>query len=90
VEIGVAAVGREPELNFIRRLGRSEWLTEHAWKAKWGRRFVADFCVRQAFYWPAACERTATMNALLWVLQVLLAVAFFAHGWLFLSPPPES
>jgi uncharacterized membrane protein YphA (DoxX/SURF4 family) len=27
------------------------------------------------------------MNALLWVLQVLLAVAFFAHGWLFLSPP---
>lgn len=29
------------------------------------------------------------MNILLWVLQVLLAVAFFAHGWLFLSPPPE-
>ena len=27
------------------------------------------------------------MNALLWVLQVLLAVAFFAHGWLFLAPP---
>ena len=27
------------------------------------------------------------MNILLWVLQVLLALAFFAHGWLFLSPP---
>ena len=29
------------------------------------------------------------MNIMLWVLQVLLAVAFFAHGWLFLTPPPE-
>ena len=29
------------------------------------------------------------MNIALWVLQVLLAAAFFAHGWLFLSPPPE-
>jgi len=29
------------------------------------------------------------MNIMLWVLQVLLAVAFVAHGWLFLSPPPE-
>ena len=28
------------------------------------------------------------MNIMLWVLQVLLAVAFFAHGWLLLSPPP--
>jgi putative oxidoreductase len=27
------------------------------------------------------------MNAILWVLQVLLAVAFFAHGCLFLFPP---
>ena len=27
------------------------------------------------------------MNIVLWVLQVLLAIAFFAHGWLFLSPP---
>ena len=27
------------------------------------------------------------MNVLLWVLQVLLAVAFFAHGWLLLFPP---
>lgn len=29
------------------------------------------------------------MNIVLWVVQVLLAVAFLAHGWLFLSPPPE-
>ena len=29
------------------------------------------------------------MNIVLWTLQVLLAVAFFAHGWLFLIPPPE-
>jgi uncharacterized membrane protein YphA (DoxX/SURF4 family) len=28
------------------------------------------------------------MNIVLWVVQVLLALAFFAHGWLFLSPPP--
>ena len=27
------------------------------------------------------------MNILLWVLQVLLALAFLAHGWLFLFPP---
>jgi uncharacterized membrane protein YphA (DoxX/SURF4 family) len=29
------------------------------------------------------------MNVLLWVLQVLLAMAFFAHGWLLLAPPAE-
>lgn len=29
------------------------------------------------------------MNITLWVLQVLLALAFLAHGWMFLSPPPE-
>src|SRR6185295_8770592 len=27
------------------------------------------------------------MNILLWVLQVLLALAFLAHGWMLLSPP---
>jgi putative oxidoreductase len=27
------------------------------------------------------------MNYLLWVLQALLALAFLAHGWMFLSPP---
>jgi putative oxidoreductase len=29
------------------------------------------------------------MNNVLWVVQVLLAIAFLAHGLLFLSPPPE-
>jgi hypothetical protein len=29
------------------------------------------------------------MNIVLWLLQVLLALAFVAHGWLFLSPPPD-
>lgn len=29
------------------------------------------------------------MNILVWVLQVLLALAFLAHGWIFLVPPPE-
>ena len=29
------------------------------------------------------------MNIVLWVLQVLLALAFLAHGGLFLWPPPE-
>jgi len=29
------------------------------------------------------------MNIMLWVLQVVLSVAFLAHGWLFLSPPAE-
>jgi uncharacterized membrane protein YphA (DoxX/SURF4 family) len=27
------------------------------------------------------------MNILLWVLQVLLAAAFLAHGWFLLAPP---
>lgn len=29
------------------------------------------------------------MNGLLWVLQVLLSLAFLAHGWMFLFPSPE-
>jgi putative oxidoreductase len=29
------------------------------------------------------------MNIVVWILQVLLALAFFAHGLLFLVPPPE-
>ena len=29
------------------------------------------------------------MNIVLWVLQVLLALAFFAHGLLFLIPPAD-
>lgn len=31
----------------------------------------------------------SAMDMTLWVLQTLLAVAFLAHGWLFLSPPAE-
>ena len=29
------------------------------------------------------------MNVVLWIVQVLLALAFFAHGLMFLFPPPE-
>ncbi len=29
------------------------------------------------------------MNILLWILQILLALAFIAHGGLFLFPPPD-
>ena len=29
------------------------------------------------------------MSVTLWVLQVVLAVAFFAHGWIFLFPPAD-
>lgn len=29
------------------------------------------------------------MNIILWILQVLLAAAFAAHGWMLVSPPPE-
>jgi hypothetical protein len=29
------------------------------------------------------------MNIVLWILQVVLALAFFAHGWMMLFPPPE-
>ena len=29
------------------------------------------------------------MNIVLWVLQVLLAMEFAAHGWMMLFPPPE-
>jgi putative oxidoreductase len=30
-----------------------------------------------------------TMNIALWILQVLLAIIFLWHGWLFVSPPTE-
>jgi uncharacterized membrane protein YphA (DoxX/SURF4 family) len=29
------------------------------------------------------------MNIALWILQLLLAAAFAAHGWMLVSPPPE-
>lgn len=28
------------------------------------------------------------LNTLAWITQVVLAVQFFFHGWLFVSPPP--
>jgi uncharacterized membrane protein YphA (DoxX/SURF4 family) len=34
-------------------------------------------------------EEGDPMHLVLWILQVLLAVAFVAHGWLFLAPPPD-
>src|SRR5215213_9623601 len=45
----------------------------------------------RAFHVRLTLQRTEgdAMNIVIWVLQVLLAVAFFAHGWLFLAPPPE-
>lgn len=29
------------------------------------------------------------MNIALWILQLLLAAAFAAHGWMLVAPPPE-
>jgi uncharacterized membrane protein YphA (DoxX/SURF4 family) len=34
-------------------------------------------------------EDNDVMNIGLWILQLLLAFVFLAHGWLFLAPPPE-
>src|SRR5687767_5107734 len=28
------------------------------------------------------------MNAFAWVLQVVLAIQYLTHGWIFISPPP--
>src|SRR5215213_9844467 len=37
----------------------------------------------------AVSNRSRTLNITLWVLQVLLAAAYVAHGWLMVSPPAE-
>jgi uncharacterized membrane protein YphA (DoxX/SURF4 family) len=37
---------------------------------------------------PATAPSRA-LNVALWVLQVLLAVVFLAHGWLMVAPPAE-
>lgn len=37
----------------------------------------------------AASVRLQVMNIMLWIVQVLLALAFLAHGVMFLNPPPE-
>jgi putative oxidoreductase len=36
-------------------------------------------------------KRTSTraLNIALWILQLLLAAVFLAHGWLMVAPPPE-
>src|SRR5919107_243277 len=33
--------------------------------------------------------RSRALNIALWALQVLLAGAYLAHGWMMVSPPPE-
>lgn len=37
----------------------------------------------------ARSVRPSGMNIILWLLQILLALAFLAHGIMFLAPPPE-
>jgi putative oxidoreductase len=37
----------------------------------------------------AAGKRSRALNIALWVLQVLLAAAYLAHGWMMVSPPAE-
>jgi uncharacterized membrane protein YphA (DoxX/SURF4 family) len=36
-----------------------------------------------------AGRRSRVLNIALWTLQVLLAAAYLAHGWMMVSPPPE-
>lgn len=33
--------------------------------------------------------RSRVLNIALWTLQLLLAAAYLAHGWMMVSPPPE-
>jgi putative oxidoreductase len=37
----------------------------------------------------ASPTRSRVLNIALWILQVLLAAAYVAHGWMMVSPPPE-
>ena len=37
----------------------------------------------------ATGNRSRALNITLWLLQVLLAAAYVAHGWLMVSPPAE-
>ena len=50
---------------------------------------LAAMSIRAVFVRPVNGEAITIMNITLWVLQVVLAVAFFAHGWLMLAPPPD-
>ena len=36
-----------------------------------------------------AGTRSRVLNIALWTLQVVLAAAYLAHGWMTVSPPPE-
>ena len=36
-----------------------------------------------------SATRSRALNIALWVLQVLLAAVYVAHGWMMVSPPPE-
>jgi uncharacterized membrane protein YphA (DoxX/SURF4 family) len=38
---------------------------------------------------PVVSKRSRALNITLWVLQVLLAAAYLAHGWMMVSPPAE-
>ena len=38
---------------------------------------------------PVVSNRSRAFNIALWVLQVLLAAVYVAHGWLLVSPPAE-
>jgi uncharacterized membrane protein YphA (DoxX/SURF4 family) len=51
------------------------------------KRALGFLCTVRFLLTAVAHERKIPLNILLWVLQVLLAVAFFAHGCLFLAPP---
>lgn len=37
----------------------------------------------------ATSSRSRAFNIALWILQVLLAAAYVAHGWMMVSPPAE-
>lgn len=48
-----------------------------------------DDAAAEALSIRAPPVRLTDMNIILWILQVLLTLAFLAHGFMFLWPPPE-
>jgi putative oxidoreductase len=46
-------------------------------------------CHIEGFSFDLMEEEGNVMNIVLWIVQVLLALVFAAHAWLFLAPPPE-
>src|SRR6201988_1055384 len=69
------------------RLRRHRARRGRAGEAPLGRGGGSSEEVEYARECPSRLE--GVMNITLWILQVLLALAFLAHGLLFLSPPPE-